>query len=61
MNQYTFPFDTCEQPNKHGIAQPYSATVNLVNCAIVFYFLVQTQKSYTFFLLFSILCFDGYA
>ena len=25
MSDYTFPFDTCEKPNKNGIAQPYSA------------------------------------
>ena len=25
MNKYTFPFNSCETPNKKGIAQPYSA------------------------------------
>ena len=25
MSEYTFPFNTCEKPNKNGIAQPYSA------------------------------------
>ena len=60
MNQYTFPFNTCEKTQKHGIAQPYSSYVNLLNCAIIFYFLVQTKKFYTFFLLFSILCFEAF-
>ena len=25
MSEYTFPFNTCEKPNKKGIAQPYSS------------------------------------
>ena len=25
MNEYTFPFNTCEKINKNGIAQPYSS------------------------------------
>ncbi len=27
---YTFPFDTCEIPNKTGIAQPYSVFFNVL-------------------------------
>ena len=38
MSEYTFPFDTCEKPNKNGIAQPYSAFFNIINCVIIFYF-----------------------
>ena len=55
---YTFPFDTCEKPREKGIAQPYSAFVNAVNCIIIFYFLLKTKNKYTFSLLFSILCFE---
>jgi hypothetical protein len=58
MSEYTFPFSTCEKPNKHGIAQPYSSLLNLINCLIIFYFLLQVEQSYTFILLFCILCFE---
>jgi hypothetical protein len=58
MSEYTFPFNTCEKPNKNGIAQPYSALFNLINCIIIFYFLLKTKQTYTFILLFSILCFE---
>ena len=59
MSDYTFPFDTCEKPNTDRfIAQPYSAIVNIINCIIIFYFLLKTKKTYTFLLLFSIFCFE---
>ena len=58
MSEYTFPFSTCEKPNKNGIAQPYSSLLNLINCLIIFYFLIKTKKNYTFILLFFILCFE---
>jgi len=58
MNEYTFPFSTCEKPNKNGIAQPYSSLINLVNCLIIFYFLLKTKQNYTFILLFCTLCFE---
>lgn len=58
MFEYTFPFNTCEKPNKVGIAQPYSALFNIINCVIVLYFLLKTKKHYILFLLFSILCFE---
>jgi hypothetical protein len=58
MSEYTFPFNTCEKPDRNGIAQPYSALVNLINCAIIFFFLLKTKTTYTFTLLFSILCFE---
>jgi len=58
MNEYIFPFDTCEKINKYGIAQPYSAVFNLINCVIIIYFLLQTKHNYAFFLLFAILCFE---
>jgi hypothetical protein len=58
INEYTFPFDTCEKSNKSGIAQPFSAFTNLLNCAIILYFLLKTKTKYAFILLFSILCFE---
>lgn len=58
MNEYTFPFHTCETPNKAGIAQPYSAFFNLVSCFIIIYFLLQTKNNSAKLLLFSILLFE---
>ena len=58
MNEYTFPFNTCEIPNKKGIAQPYSAIINFLSVIIVLYFLCKTQTLHAFILLFSLLLFD---
>lgn len=58
MNENTYPFNTCEKAKKNGIAQPYSALFNLINCIIILYFLLKTKERYTFILLFSILCFE---
>jgi hypothetical protein len=58
MSEYTFPFDTCEKPNKTGIAQPYSVFVNLITCSIVLYFVLKTKNNHSFFLLFSLLVFE---
>ena len=56
--KYTFPFNSCEPPNKNGIAQPYSTFVNLINCFVIVYFLLKTNTNYAFLLLASILCFE---
>ena len=48
---YTFPFNTCEIPNKTGIAQPYSVFFNIVSCLIIIYFLTITKKNYSRLLL----------
>ena len=56
--EYTFPFHTCEQPQKNGVAQPYSALFNAINCIIIFFFLLKTTTIHAFLLLFSILCFE---
>jgi len=53
-----FPFNTCETPNKEGVAQPYSVMLNVVSCLIVLFFLLQTRHLYTFLFLLSILCFQ---
>ena len=57
---YTFPFNTCEIPNKTGIAQPYSVFFNIVSCLIIIYFLTITKKNYSRLLLFSILLFESF-
>ena len=46
MSDYTFPFDTCEKPNKKGIAQPYSFFFNFISTLIIIYFLCQTRHFY---------------
>lgn len=58
MTEYTFPFDTCEKPNTSGIAQPYSVLVNLINCSIIFYYLIKTENNNSFLLLGSLLIFE---
>jgi hypothetical protein len=58
MSEYTFPFNTCEPPNKKGIAQPYSVFFNLVSCGIIIYFLSITENLSSRLLLFSILLFE---
>jgi len=57
-NSYTFPFDTCETPNKKGIAQPYSVLTNIISCCIILYFLCYTTHFHTFLLLFSLFIFE---
>jgi uncharacterized membrane protein len=57
MNEYNFPFDTCEK-KQDIIAQPYSVFVNLINCLIIFYFLNKTKTNHSFYLLGSILLFE---
>jgi hypothetical protein len=59
MNEYIFPFDTCEKINDEGIAQPYSTLINAINCCIVLYFLSKTRTLHSFILIFSILCFES--
>jgi uncharacterized protein YhbP (UPF0306 family) len=59
-NDYTFPFDTCEKPNKESwAAQPYSTAVNIISCAVVFYFLLKAKTRHAFLLILSVLVFDA--
>ena len=60
MSEYIFPFNTCEKPNKNGIAQPYSAFFNLITCSIILYFLLHTKTIQSFILLFCILIFESF-
>ena len=57
-SSYTFPFKTCETPNKKGIAQPYSAFLNLISSLIILYFLFKSKSNSSKLLLFSILLFE---
>jgi len=60
MSDATFPFDTCEKPNKipGEIAQPCSAFVTLISCIIIFFYLVQAKTFPTLVLLSSFLLFQ---
>jgi len=57
-NTYTFPFNTCEIPNKKGISQPYSVFFNFISCLIILYYLLITTNFSSKLLLFSILLFE---
>lgn len=61
MNEYTFPFSTCEKKTDDGIfAQPYSAIANIITCLIIIYFLLKTENIHSFLLLLSILAFETF-
>ena len=61
MNNFLFPFSTCEKINKHGfIQQPYSAIINGISAIIVLYFLLYTKLGPLFFLFLSIFIFQIY-
>ena len=60
MSKYTFPFKTCEKKNDHGIAQPWSVLVNVIDCCIIGYFLVKTKHLPNFLLLLSIFVFEAF-
>lgn len=55
---YTFPFDTCEKPNKNGIAQPYSVFLNLLICTMIATFLQKAKSVQSKILLITILIFE---
>jgi hypothetical protein len=59
MNNYIFPFDTCEE-KQEIIAQPYSAFLNLINCFIIIYFINKTTKIENIYLLSSLLLFEAF-
>ena len=60
MDEYTFPFTTCEKVNKMGMAQPYSALVNILNCIIILYFLTKTNNRKSFMLILLFLLFEAF-
>jgi hypothetical protein len=58
VNEYTFPFNTCEKVSDGIIAQPYSALINIINSFVILNFLFKTKTIHSFFFIFSILCFE---
>jgi len=55
---FTFPFNTCEIPNKDGIAQPHSTIINTILCIIIFLFLLNSNNLYSRLFLFFLLLFN---
>ena len=51
INEYTFPFNTCEKVRDGFIAQPYSALINIINSFVILNFLTKTKTKHSFFLM----------
>ena len=60
LQNYSFPFSTCEKCDEEGIVQPYSATVNVLTCLMIVSFLVQTRTLHAFILLTTIVVFEAF-
>ena len=58
MSLYNFPFNTCEKVQTDGIAQPYSASINIITCCVIVYFLAKTKSKEVFLFLFLFLVFQ---
>jgi len=57
-NDFTFPFSTCEKPNKKGIAQPYSTVINMLSIFVILFFLFQAKNIYVFCVILSLFAFE---
>ena len=55
---FTFPYDTCEIPNKKGMAQPYSVIANIIIISVILYFLFHTKSIHSFLFILSLLVFE---
>jgi hypothetical protein len=57
---YTFPFNTCEIPNrnKNSIAQPYSVSINTITCIMIIYFILKSDNVYSTMFLASVFIFS---
>lgn len=58
MNEYTFPFTTCEKVIEDGIAQPYSFLINILGCSVILFFLSKTKSKESALFLFLLFCFQ---
>ena len=58
MNKYLFPFNSCEIPQKTGLAQPKSSFINIILCFIIIFFLINSNNIYSRLFLFSVLIFN---
>lgn len=57
--EFTFPFSTCEKVQE-GIAQPYSTAANAIACALLLYFLIQSETVRARILLSTLLAFEAF-
>lgn len=56
-----FPFKTCEKPNIDGIiAQPVSATINIITCIILLYYALIAKTTTIRLLIISFILFQAY-
>ncbi len=59
LNKYIFPFTTCEpKSNNSLIAQPYSFSINILACLVLFYLLCQDYKISIKLIIIAILIFE---
>jgi hypothetical protein len=59
--QAFFPFHTCETPNNDGlVAQPVSATINIITCIILIYFAWHARTITIKILLLSFIVFQAF-
>jgi hypothetical protein len=56
-----FPFKTCEEPSENGlVAQPVSATINIITCIILMYFMLQARTTAVRILFLSFITFQAF-
>lgn len=60
MDDYLFPFHTCERPYaiSNHVAQPYSVLVNLISCFILIYALFTSRNRYIQFFFGTLFVFE---
>jgi hypothetical protein len=59
--QAFFPFNTCEKPKIESlVAQPVSATINILTCIIILYFIFQAQTTTVRLLLLTFFAFQAF-
>ena len=61
ISQSFFPFKTCEKPLKDGIiAQPVSATINIITCLILLYYVIIAKTKTLKILILSFIAFQAF-
>jgi hypothetical protein len=60
MNEYIFPFDTCEKINNTYIAQPYSVFFNILICLTITYYFIKAKTQHSKLFLLALLLFESF-
>lgn len=58
MEEYTFPFSTCERPSENGIAQPFSSAINMIIVLFLIYCFIQAKSIQLKYVFFSFILFE---